>query len=79
MLVNKAMKVLVSVELSMIVETDNKQVTRKINVTLQFVTWALKETSRSILDDRVDREGLSEKVTLSWDLQGEKDPGMQWC
>lgn len=50
MLVNKAMKVLVSVELSMIVETDNKQVTRKINVTLQFVTRALKETSRSILD-----------------------------
>lgn len=68
MLANKAVKVFVSIELSMIVETDNKQVNRKMNVTLQCVIWAMKETGRSMSDDRVDRESLSEKVTLSWDL-----------
>lgn len=34
MLANKAVKVFVSIELSMIVETDNKQVNRKMNVTV---------------------------------------------
>lgn len=36
-LVNKAVKVFIFIELSMIGETDNKQVKKKINVTLQIV------------------------------------------
>ena len=30
-----------------------------------------------MLDHRVDRKGISEKVALNWYLQGEKDPDMQ--
>lgn len=37
--------------------------------------WDMKETG----SDSVDREGLSEKVTLNCDIQSEKDPDMQWC
>lgn len=46
MLVNKGVKAFVSIELSRIVETDNKQVNRKLNITLQIVMRAVKETSR---------------------------------
>lgn len=39
----------------------------------------MKETSKSVLDARVGREGLSEKVTLNCDFRGEKDPDTQLC